>query len=35
MTIKLKSEMEEEGGGNPNKQNEAKQAPALLNARAP
>lgn len=35
MTIKLKSEMEKEGGVNPNKHNEAKQTPAQLSIRAP
>lgn len=35
MTIKLKSEMEKEGGVNPNKHSEAEQAPAQLNIRAP
>lgn len=35
MTIKLKSEMKKEGGVNPNKHNEAKQAPAQLSVREP
>lgn len=34
-TIKLKSGMEKEGGVNPNKHNEAEQAPDQLNVRAP
>lgn len=35
MTIKLKSGMEKEVGVNPNKHNEAEQAPDQLNVRAP